>query len=49
MSKSYHRNAKKFDDDFEYEDGDTKNYRKLDKFTRQLKQMKLEEFKDHDT
>lgn len=49
MSKSYHRNAKKFDDDFEYEENETKNYKKLDRFTRQLKQLKLEDTRDHDT
>lgn len=49
MSKSYHRHANKFDDDYEEEQIDTKTARKVDRFTRQMKKLKFNEDKDHDT
>jgi hypothetical protein len=49
MSKSYHRHAKKFDDDFEEEQIETKDMKKIDRFTRQMKKLKLSEDRDHDT
>jgi hypothetical protein len=47
MSKSYHRSAKKFDDDFEDEDVDTDS-KKNQRFIRQLKRV-FREDKDGDT
>ena len=47
MSKSYHRSAKKFDDDVEDEDTDTKS-KKEQRFMRQLKRV-FREDKDLDT
>lgn len=49
MSKSYHRNAKKFDDDFEEEEIDTRTAKKSDHFVRQVRKMKFNEDRDHDT
>jgi|688.fasta_scaffold285383_4 hypothetical protein len=43
MSKSYHKNARKFDDDFDEDDVDTKNAKRAEKFTRQLKRVFREE------
>lgn len=48
MSKSYHKHAKKFDDDFEEEDVDTKNAKKFGRLVRQMKKLKNEN-KDMDT
>lgn len=49
MSKSYHKHAKKFDDDFfEDDEVEAKMMKKLDRFTRQMKKLKLED-RDPDT
>lgn len=49
MSKSYHKNSKKFDDDYEEEDLDTKNAKKAARLIRQVKRLKFNEDRDHDT
>lgn len=46
MSKSYHRNAKKFDDDFEEEQIETRDMKKMDRLARQMKKLKLEDNRD---
>lgn len=49
MSKSYHRSAKKFDDDFEDDDIDTKTAKKVDRLVRQMKRLKTNDDRDLDT
>ena len=49
MSKSYHRSARKFDDDYEEEVVDTRSAKKMDRFVRQIKRSKLSEDRDPDT
>ncbi len=47
MSKSYHKSAKKFDDDYEYAEVETDTKRN-ERFTRQLKRV-FREDRDQDT
>lgn len=49
MSKSYHRSSKKFDDDFEDDDMDTKNMREVVMALARRRKRQRNENEDHDT